>query len=143
MFEAIGNGRVFDDDVQSLDKAFGFIADRGKTPELHRRARHIQYAELCREVWALTLLDLEVASACRMVALRFQQQHKANYIHELREVKDAPAFTEHLRQQYYRWLKDNHNLVLKAEPSWRTWLATHGDEYLKRFPSAARPHAIS
>ncbi len=134
-FETFGDGRLFDDDVQSLDKAFGFRSGRGKTSELVQRARDIQYDALCREVWALTLLDLKVAPACRMVARRFQQQHVTLYIHDLREVKRVQTFTEHLRQRYYRWRKANDAFNLRTEPSCRAWLATHRNEYLKRFPS--------
>lgn len=133
-FESIGDARLFDDDVIGLEKAFGFRAGQGKTPELLGRARHVQYDALCREVWTLSLLDYKPTEACKMVARRFQQQHVNHYIHELRTVKLVEPFAEKLRQRWYRWRKENAGWTLRAEPNRRAWLATHKDEYLKQFP---------
>lgn len=137
MFEKIGDGRLFDDDVQSLDKAFGFRRDgRGKTPEVLKRLIHVQHDALFREVWFLSLLDVKVAAARRMVARRFQQDTSKNYAffaYRFRLGKHK-GFAEYLRQHYGSWRNVNDAVILRAEPSHRAWLATHKDECLKQFP---------
>lgn len=137
-FEAIGNARMVDDDVQSLDKAFGFRRNgRGMTPEILARLINVQHDELFREVWVLTLLNITVKAACGMVARRFQQDTSKKYeffSYRFRLGK-GKGFSEYLRQRYSPWRKAHDTGLIEAELEQRIWLNIHKDEFLKRFPS--------
>lgn len=139
MFQAIGDARLYDHDVKSLDQIFGFRAGTGETPPILKDLIHVRKDELFKAVWVLTLLDYNIKDACEMVAHRYQRD-TAEKDKELpyrwrlgTGTKSGPG--EYLRQHYDGWRKANVSFIKRAEQNWRAWLSTNREEYLQQFPA--------